>query len=91
MATSSTPSSTRPGARTCAWTTPVRLFSRGGFHLYDTDAAIVATEIATATMTAAAGIEIYAEMFTALEASASFGDTAIERLAGIGTDYRQLA
>ncbi len=42
-------------------------------------------------MTAAADIETYAEMFTALEASASFGDAAIERLARIGTGYRQLA
>lgn len=72
------------------WTTPLQLFPRGGFHLYDADAVIVATEVATATMTASADIATYAELFSALEAVASFGDEALEHLARIGGEYRQL-
>lgn len=73
------------------WTTPVTQFPRGGFHLFDDDAAIVATDVATATMTAPADIATYAEIFTALERAASFGDDARGHLARIAADYRQLS
>lgn len=73
------------------WTTPVRLFPRGGFHLYDEDAAIAATDVATATMTAAADIATYVGLFAMLETSASFGDEAAGHLARIGGDYQDLA
>ena len=55
------------------------------------DAAIVATDVATATMTAPADIAAYAEIFTALEQAASFGDEARDHLARIAADYRQLS
>jgi len=72
------------------WTTPVQQFPRGGFHLFDQDAVIVATDVATATMTSPADIATYAEIFSALEESASFGDEALEHLARIAADYQRL-
>jgi hypothetical protein len=82
----------RPNVRVgiIPWTTPVRFFPRHGFHLYDEDAVIVGTETATATMTGAADIATYVELFTALEASATFGDAAAEHLARIAGEYQQL-
>lgn len=73
------------------WVTPVRLFPRHGFHLYDDAAVIVGTETATATMTGQADIETYAELFDALERLASFGDQCREHLTRIANEYRQLA
>jgi transcriptional regulator with XRE-family HTH domain len=72
------------------WTTPVQVFPRHGFHLYDEDAVIVATEIATATMTGAADIATYLELFDALEKTAAFGEHAELHLARIADEYRQL-
>lgn len=85
--------SRRPSVRVgiIPWTTPVTQFPRGGFHLFDDDAAIVATDVATATMTAPADIATYAEIFAALEQAASFGDDARRHLARIAADYRQLS
>jgi hypothetical protein len=84
--------SKRPNVRIgiIPWTTPVTQFPRGGFHLYD-DAVMVATDAATAIMTAPADIATYAEIFTALEQTASFGEAAREHLARIATDYEQLS
>jgi uncharacterized protein DUF5753 len=73
------------------WTTPTRLFPRHGFHLYDADAVIVGTETATATMTSAADVATYAELFQALERTAQFGDAGLAHLARIAGDYRELA
>ena len=72
------------------WTTPVRLFPRHGFHLYDHDAVIVGTETATATMTGKADVHTYVDLFAALEHLASFGDDAREHLARIASEYRKL-
>lgn len=72
------------------WTTPVRLFPRHGFHLYDDDAVIVGTETATATMTGAADISTYVELFDALNELAAFGDEAREHFERIADDYRNL-
>jgi hypothetical protein len=72
------------------WTTPVRLFPRHGFHLYDADAVIVGTETATATMTGAADIETYIELFAALAELAAFDDAAQEHFTRISGDYRSL-
>jgi hypothetical protein len=85
--------SRRPNVRIgiIPWTTPVTQFPRGGFHLFDDDAAIVATDVATATMTAPADVATYAEIFTSLERTASFGDEAREHLARIAADYQRLA
>lgn len=73
------------------WTTPVTQFPRGGFHLYDEDAVMVATDAATAIMTSAADVATYLEIFADLEATASFGDEAREHLARIADDYERLA
>lgn len=85
--------SMRPNVRIgiIPWTTPVSQFPRGGFHLYDDDAVMVATDAATAIMAASADITTYTEIFTALEKTACFGDAAREHLARIATDYQQLA
>jgi transcriptional regulator with XRE-family HTH domain len=84
---------TSPSARVgiIPWTTPVRHFPRHGFHLYDSDAVIVGTETATATITGTADIAIYAELFTALEQVTSFGEDARTHLHRIADDYRALA
>lgn len=83
----------RPNVRVgiIPWTTPVRLFPRHGFHLYDTDAVIVGTETATATMTGAADVATYVELFGALEELAMFDDAAQEHFARIASEYRALA
>jgi Domain of unknown function (DUF5753) len=75
--------SMRPNVRIgiIPWTTPVTQFPRGGFHLYDDDAVNVATDAATAIITAPADIATYVEVFTALEETACFDDTAREHLA----------
>jgi transcriptional regulator with XRE-family HTH domain len=73
------------------WTTPVRLFPRHGFHIYDQDAVIVGTETATATITGAADIATYTRLFAELEASAAFDDHAAPHLARIANEYRQLS
>jgi hypothetical protein len=72
------------------WTTPVRYFPRHGFHIFDEDAVIVGTETATATMTGAADVATYVELFAALETSAMFGDDAREHLTRIADDYRRV-
>jgi transcriptional regulator with XRE-family HTH domain len=85
--------SRRPNVRIgiIPWTTPVTQFPRGGFHLFDDDAVIVATDVATATMTAHSDVATYAEIFTSLERTASFGDEAREHLARIAADYERLS
>ncbi|PSK96329.1 helix-turn-helix protein [Murinocardiopsis flavida] len=73
------------------WTTPVGLFPRHGFHLYDEDAVIVGTETATATLTGDADIATYVELFRGLEEIASFGAAAHTHLGRIADEYRRLA
>lgn len=73
------------------WTTPVWVFPRHGFHLYDHDAVIVGTETATATITGTADIATYLDLFTRLEAAAAFDDDATDHLARIANEYQQLA
>jgi hypothetical protein len=82
----------RPNVRVglIPWTTPVRVFPRHGFQLYDQDAVMVGTETATATMTGAADIATYVELFHALEKSAAFGDDAQQHLTRIASEYEQL-
>lgn len=72
------------------WSTSVRFFPRHGFHLYDEDAVIVATETATATMTGEADVSQYVELFGALEDLAVFGDEARAHFVRIGDEYRAL-
>lgn len=69
----------------------MRLFPRHGFHLYDSDAVVVGTETATATMTGPADIATYTELFEVLEALACFGAEAQHHRGRITGEYRQLA
>jgi transcriptional regulator with XRE-family HTH domain len=73
------------------WTTPVRYFPLGGFHIYDDDAVLFGTEVATATLTAVSDVATYAELFTDIADTAAYGDEAREHLARIEADYRRLA
>jgi hypothetical protein len=51
---------------------------------------IVASEIATATMTGATDIATYLELLSALERTATFGESAHLHLTRIADEYRQL-
>ncbi|TQN32918.1 helix-turn-helix protein [Haloactinospora alba] len=72
------------------WSTPVRVFPGHGFHIYDEDAVIVGTETATATLTSAADLATYRDLFTALEGTARFGADARPHLERIAAEYRAL-
>ena len=72
------------------WTTPVHVFPGHAFDIYDEDAVVVATETATATLTGAADIATYVELFGELEKLACFGAEAVVHLERIATDYRAL-
>ncbi|MFE9245053.1 helix-turn-helix domain-containing protein [Nocardiopsis sp. NPDC006938] len=73
------------------WTRPAHVFPGHGFNIYDEDAVMVGTETATATLTGAADIATYVELFGELEKLACFGDEAIDHLERIAEEYRQLA
>jgi uncharacterized protein DUF5753 len=60
-------------------------------HLYDTDAALVATEDATGIVTAAADVAEHAAVFAKAETAAQFGEQAREHLARIAADFRQMS
>jgi hypothetical protein len=61
-------------------------YPRGGFHLYDSRAVSVATDVATD----AADVALYEKLFGELEALAVFGTEAREHLTRIAADYRAL-
>jgi transcriptional regulator with XRE-family HTH domain len=73
------------------WTTPAHVFPGHGFNIYDEDAVMAGTETATATITGAADIATYVELFGELEKLACFGDEAIGHLERIAGEYRALA
>lgn len=73
------------------WTTSVRLFPRHGFHVFDADAVIVGTETATATITGAADVATYLELFAALEDAAEYDDEARQHFERIRAEYKALA
>lgn len=73
------------------WTTPVHVFPGHAFDIYDEDAVVVATETATATLTGAADVATYVELFEELEKLACFGDEAVKHLERIAGEYRELA
>ena len=72
------------------YTTPVSIFPRHGFHLYDSDAAIVGTETGTATIIDTDDIARYEAMFAELERVAVTGEAAREVLSRVSDDYRRL-
>ena len=72
------------------WSTPVTIFPLHGFHLYDSEAAIVGTLTATASLTSSGDISTYRDMATALRTAAVFGGDAAEHFSRIATEYRTL-
>ena len=72
------------------WTQPAHVFPGHGFNIYDEDAVMVGTETATATLTGAADIATYIDLFGELEKLACFGDEAVEHLERIAEEYHQL-
>lgn len=72
------------------WTTPVDVFPRHGFHLYDS-VAVVGLETGSATITAPDDVELYERILARLEELASFDDPARRELARIAHDYRLIA
>lgn len=72
------------------YTTPVTVFPRHGFHLYDSDAVIIGTETGTATIVDNEGIASYEQLFARLEQHAATGDAARAVLARVADDYRKL-
>jgi transcriptional regulator with XRE-family HTH domain len=84
--------SQRPGVRlgVIGWATPVGVFPRGGFHLYDSRAVSVATDAATAIITDPQDVALYEKLFGELEALAAFGPEAQRHLSRIGAEYRAL-
>jgi transcriptional regulator with XRE-family HTH domain len=72
------------------YTTPVTVFPRHGFHLYDSDAVIIGTETGTATIVDNEDIASYEQLFVRLEQHAATGDAARAVLARVADDYRKL-
>lgn len=72
------------------WTRPVNVVTNAGFHLYDSAAVVIGTEAASATFTEPDDVGVYEDLFTQLEAVASFGGDARRELARIGSEYRLL-
>ena len=72
------------------YTTPVTVFPRHGFHLYDSDAVIVGTETGTATIVDSDDVADYESLFATLAEFAAVGDSARAALSRISDAYRQL-
>jgi hypothetical protein len=72
------------------WTTQVGAYPRSGFHLYDSRAVHVATDIATALITDTQDVALYEKLWGELEALASWGAEARGHLERITADYRGL-
>jgi transcriptional regulator with XRE-family HTH domain len=72
------------------YSTPVDVFPRHGFHLYDSDAVIIGTETGTATIIDNDDVADYEKLFGRLESLAAFGEAARQVLARVADDYRAL-
>lgn len=73
------------------WDRPVSTYARHGFHLYDSKAAIITTELGMAFMTDPVQVRHYERRFAEFEAVAVFDDEARIVLERIANDYRRLA
>lgn len=69
---------------------PTKIFVQEGFDLYDTEAAVIGTTTATATITDSADLTVYDHLFTELDALAVYNYTARRELDRIAEDYRLL-
>ena len=83
----------RPGIRVgvIPWTAGVATYPRSGFHLYDSRAVHVATDVATALITDTQDVSAYEKLWGELEALATWDAAAREHIARIGADFRALA
>lgn len=72
------------------WTTPVDVFCTHAFHLYDSAAVVVGTEVASAVLDSPDDVGVYERLFGRLEAIASTGDDARRELLRIRGDYQLL-
>ena len=72
------------------WTAGVGTYPRSGFHLYDSRAVHVATDVATALITDTQDVALYEKLWGELEALASWDAEAREHIERIAADYRGL-
>lgn len=72
------------------YSTPVTVFPRHGFHLYDSDAVIIGTETGTATIVDSEDIAGYEQLFAHLKELAVTSNEALKVLKRIAGDYRRL-
>jgi transcriptional regulator with XRE-family HTH domain len=72
------------------YSTPVTIFPRHGFHLYDSDAVIIGTETGTATILDNDDIARYEQLFARLHDYAVIGEAALKVLKRIGDEYANL-
>lgn len=84
--------SRRPNVRAgvIPWTKPTTTYARHGFHLYDSNAAIVTTESGMAVITDPVQVGVYDKRFAELEGVAVFDDEAREVFGRLASDYRSL-
>ena len=73
------------------YSTPMPVFPRHGWHIYDSDAVIVGTETGTATITDPDDVADYERLFGVIEERAAFGDAACGVLERVADDYRRLS
>jgi transcriptional regulator with XRE-family HTH domain len=72
------------------WTTPVDVFCTHAFHIYDSAAVVIGTEVAAGMLAAAEDVTVYERLFERLIAVASTGDDARRELLRIRNDYQLL-
>lgn len=84
--------SQRPGVRIgiIPWTTAIGTYPRSGFHIYDSRAVHVATDVATAFITDAQDVALYEKLWGELEALAAWDTEARQHLSRIAADFRAI-
>ncbi|WP_020386668.1 helix-turn-helix domain-containing protein [Kribbella catacumbae] len=72
------------------WTTPVEVFCTHAFHMYDSAAVVIGTEVAAGMLAAPEDVAVYQRLFERLHTVASIGDDARRELLRIRNDYQLL-
>jgi len=72
------------------WTSGVGIYPRSGFHLYDSRAVHVATDVATALITDTQDVALYEKLWSELDAVTAWDSEAREHIERITADYRGL-
>ncbi|WP_405060878.1 helix-turn-helix domain-containing protein [Kribbella sp. NBC_01505] len=73
------------------WTTPVEVFCTHAFHIYDSAAVLIGTEVASAILDTSDDVNVYDELFDRLGQASSTGDDARRELLRIRSDYQLLS